>query len=142
MRDAPFQVETTHVFLKLMESMSKSGSMMVRSKKVVRKKKGSSKNEPPCEGHVAQIHKEGDVFGEHCEEDDVGREVLDRRNVGSLLARLLWIEAGIGGRCFSGLRHCVVGWRFWGSPIVSNEFLFPGAISYLFSNLPELQTKS
>ena len=36
-------METTHVFLKLMESMSKSGSMMVRSKKVVRKKKGSSK---------------------------------------------------------------------------------------------------
>jgi len=75
-------------------------------------KKSGSKNEPPCEGHVAQIHKEGDVFGEHCEEDDVGREVLDRRNVGSLLGRILWIEAGIGGRCFSGLRHCVVGWRF------------------------------
>ena len=38
-------VETTHVLLKLMESMSKSGHMMVRSKKVVRKTKGGNKKE-------------------------------------------------------------------------------------------------
>ena len=36
-------------------------------------KKGSSEDEPPGKGHVAEIYKEGDVFGEHCSED-VGRE--------------------------------------------------------------------
>ena len=77
-------------------------------------KKGGSKDEPPCEGHVAQIDKEGDVFGEHCE--DVGREVLDRKNVGSLSSRLFFrIEAGIGGRGLPGLSHGVVGRRLWGS---------------------------